>query len=103
MLYYLQPMRILLTGFFMVLFYAVSAQSVTRLDGSLVSFTALDAKISELVAAAPVHGLSVTIFNRNEAVYRKTFGYKRADTKEPIRPGTNIYGASLSKAVFAVL
>jgi D-alanyl-D-alanine-carboxypeptidase/D-alanyl-D-alanine-endopeptidase len=52
---------------------------------------------------ANVQGLAVAIFNDNQPVYKKTFGYKRLDTKEPIRPGTNFYGASLSKAVFAVL
>jgi len=36
-------------------------------------------------------------------VYQKTFGYKNAETKEGIKGTTNFYGASLSKAVFAVL
>lgn len=53
--------------------------------------------------AANVQGLAVTVFNNKEPVYKKTFGYKRIDTKEPIKANTNIYGASLSKAVFAVL
>jgi len=53
--------------------------------------------------AANVHGLAITIFNNEKAVYKKTFGYKRIDTKEPIQSSTNIYGASLSKPVFAVL
>jgi CubicO group peptidase (beta-lactamase class C family) len=55
------------------------------------------------MTAANVHGMAVTVFNKNEPVYKKTFGYKRADTKEPIGSGTNFYGASLSKAVFAVM
>ncbi len=53
--------------------------------------------------AANVQGLAVSIFNNNEPVYKKAFGYKRIDTKEPIKTSTNFYGASLSKAVFAVL
>ena len=53
--------------------------------------------------AGNVHGLAIAIFNKHEPVYKKTFGYKRFDTKEPIKTSTNIYGASLSKAVFAVL
>jgi hypothetical protein len=36
-------------------------------------------------------GMAITIFNNNEPVY-KTFGYKRIDTKEPIKTTTNIYG-----------
>jgi CubicO group peptidase (beta-lactamase class C family) len=55
------------------------------------------------MASARVTGMAITVFNNNEPVYKKTFGYKRADTKEPLRESTNIYGASLSKVVFAML
>ncbi len=43
------------------------------------------------------------VFNNNKPVYKKVFGYKRFDTKEPLQTNTNFYGASLSKSVFAVL
>jgi CubicO group peptidase (beta-lactamase class C family) len=78
-------------------------QTVTRLDGSRISGAQLDQKIQSLMRAARVPGLAIAVFNGNKAVYQKTFGYKRLDTKEPLRATTNIYGASLSKAVFAVL
>ena len=78
-------------------------QHVTKLDNSSISFTDLDKKIQTLMKAANVQGLAVTIFNNNEPVYKKTFGYKRIDTKEPLKKSTNIYGASLSKPLFAVL
>jgi D-alanyl-D-alanine-carboxypeptidase/D-alanyl-D-alanine-endopeptidase len=79
------------------------AQTIAKLDKSKVSFVTLDNKIQSLMKAANVHGLAITIFNNYEPVYKKTFGYKRIDTKEPIKTNTNIYGASLSKSVFAVL
>jgi D-alanyl-D-alanine-carboxypeptidase/D-alanyl-D-alanine-endopeptidase len=78
-------------------------KTVIRLDNSKISFAELDHKIQSLMNAAGVQGLAITIFNNREAVYKKTFGYKRIDTKEPIQTSTNIYGASLSKPVFAVL
>ena len=53
--------------------------------------------------AANVQGMAITIFNNKKTIYKKTFGYKRIDTKEPIKTRTNIYGASLSKVVFSVL
>ena len=81
----------------------VTGQSITKLDKSTISGASLDKKIESLVKAANVHGLAVTVFNNNEPVYKKTFGYKNIKTKEPIKGNTNIYGASLSKAVFAVL
>lgn len=53
--------------------------------------------------AGKVTGLGITVFNKNKAVYQKTFGYKNAIARQPLGTTTNIYGASLSKAVFAVL
>lgn len=79
------------------------AQQIRRLNNSKISPGALDSKIRSLMAMANVHGLAISVLNNNETVYKKTFGYKRADTKAPIQSSTNFYGASLSKAVFAVL
>jgi serine-type D-Ala-D-Ala carboxypeptidase/endopeptidase len=89
--------------FFFGVRFLTQCQTITKLDNSKISVIALDNKIQVLMKAANVQGLAVTIFNKNEPVYKKTFGYKRIDTKEPINTTTNIYGASLSKAVFAVL
>jgi serine-type D-Ala-D-Ala carboxypeptidase/endopeptidase len=88
---------------FTSLCFVASGQSITKLDKSKISFALLDKKIQALMKAAHVQGLAVSIFNNNEPVYKKTFGFKRLDTKEPIKGSTNIYGASLSKPVFAVL
>jgi len=78
-------------------------QNIKRLDKSQIAATDLDTKISMLIKAANVQGLAVTVFNNDKPVYKKTFGYKNAITKEPIKNGTNFYGASLSKPVFAVM
>jgi CubicO group peptidase (beta-lactamase class C family) len=83
--------------------FIANAQTITKLDKSKISFVSLDKKIQSLMKAANVQGLAITIFNNNGPVYKKTFGYKRIDTKEPIKTSTNFYGASLSKVVFAVL
>jgi D-alanyl-D-alanine-carboxypeptidase/D-alanyl-D-alanine-endopeptidase len=78
-------------------------QTITRLDNSTVTASQLDNKINQLVKDAAVHGMAISIFNNNKPVYKKVFGYKRFDNKEPLQENTNFYGASLSKAVFAVL
>ncbi len=99
-------MRIIKPVCMLVCFYMASklqAQSVIKLDESKISFVSLDSKIQSLMKAANVQGLAITVFNNNEPVYKKTFGYNRLDTKEPIKSNSNIYGASLSKVVFAVL
>ncbi|MDO7885894.1 serine hydrolase domain-containing protein [Hymenobacter cheonanensis] len=76
---------------------------VARLDGSHIRAEALTQRIQQLTDSAHVHGLAVAVFNRRQAVYTHAFGVKRTDTKEPLQFDTEIYGASLSKAVFAVL
>jgi serine-type D-Ala-D-Ala carboxypeptidase/endopeptidase len=88
---------------FVVLFHSNYAQSIKKLNNQAIISADLDKKINYLMKEAQVHGMAITVFNNKEPVYKKTFGYKRASTKEPIKTGTNIYGASLSKAVFAVL
>ena len=88
---------------FTALGFTVAAQAITKLDKSKITSAALDNKIKTLMTAANVQGLAVTVFNSNKPVYKKTFGYKSIATKEPIQGSTNIYGASLSKTVFAVL
>ena len=81
----------------------VNAQKITRLDKSTITTAQLDSEIRRLMAAANVQGLAISVFNNNKAVYSKCFGYTRSDTKAPLKPTSNMYGASLSKAVFAVL
>lgn len=78
-------------------------QQITRIDGTKITADSLDNYLPELIRKAKVQGLGVTIFNQNQIVYKKAFGYSRADQKTPLKSTTNIYGASLSKSVFAVL
>lgn len=82
---------------------AIFGQAIKRIDKTTIRYSQLDSSIQRLISEANVHGLAVTIFNNNHPVYSKTFGYKNFETKEPIKLTTNFYGASLSKAVFAVL
>ena len=85
------------------LVFTTKGQAIIKLDKSKISFVALDNKIESLMKAANVQGLAIAIFNNNESVYKKTFGYKSVDIKAPINTNSNIYGASLSKPVFAVM
>ena len=86
-----------------IIFSISNAQNIMKLDKTSISVSELDKKISVLIKAANVQGLAISIFNNNEPVYEKTFGYKNLETKEPIKLTTNIYGASLSKPLFAVM
>jgi CubicO group peptidase (beta-lactamase class C family) len=90
---------------FSILFCAPTShcQTITRLDGSKIAATQLDSAINILMENAHVTGLAVSVFNNNWAVYQRTFGYRQAEKKLPLTDSTNMYGASLSKAVFGVL
>ena len=76
---------------------------ITRLDGTTIDTAALTDQIESLTSAASVHGLTVTIFNDARPVYSRAFGFADLTARKPLRTDTEIYGASLSKAVFAVL
>jgi len=76
---------------------------VTRLDGTTISKDSLTSKVDQLMADAQVCGMAVTVFNYSSPVFQKTFGYKDYPKKLPLTDSTNIYGASLSKAVFSIL
>jgi CubicO group peptidase (beta-lactamase class C family) len=77
--------------------------AILRLDGSSLGAATLTGRIDEITRAAHVQGLTVTVFNDAEAVYSRAFGYADRPADRPLRLDTEIYGASLSKAVFAVL
>lgn len=80
-----------------------SPDTISRLDGSTITKDSLTSKIEQLVTAAQVHGMAITLFNDNHIVYKKTFGYKNYEKKLALTDITNMYGASFSKSVFAVL
>lgn len=81
----------------------VQKKEIVRLDATTLKIDALTGKVQALMDSAQVHGLALAVFNNNEIVYRQAFGYRQAELLEPLTDSTNIYGASLSKAVFGVL
>jgi CubicO group peptidase (beta-lactamase class C family) len=81
----------------------VADPEIVRLDGTTITASMLTAGVEELTVAGDVHGLTVTVFNDAEQVYSRAFGFADVPAGRPLRTGTELYGASLSKAVFAVL
>jgi serine-type D-Ala-D-Ala carboxypeptidase/endopeptidase len=78
-------------------------RGIVRLDGTTIAPAALTARIEELTRAARVQGLTVTVFNDARTVYSRAFGAADLPAGRPLRTDTELYGASLSKAVFGVL
>ncbi|WP_299189822.1 serine hydrolase [uncultured Aquimarina sp.] len=79
------------------------SKQIVRLDHSIITKDSLTSKVNQLVRDANVHGIAVTVFDENQITYQKTFGYKNYEHKKRLTDSTNMYGASFSKAVFAVL
>ena len=95
--------KTILTLFYIFFHSFVFAQTISRIDDSRITAKELDSKIRQLMKDASVTGMAVSVFNDGKPVYNKVYGYKSTETKAPLQLNTNFYGASLSKAVFAVL
>ncbi len=76
---------------------------IVRLDGTTIAPEVLTARIEELTRVADVHGLTVTVFNHAQVIYSRAFGSANLPESQPLTLDTELYGASLSKSVFAVL
>lgn len=94
---------ILVLIFFTAFSVPGSAQEYQRLDGTTISKDSLSKKIEQLMADAGVTGMGFTLFNNDEIVFSQAFGWKKHQGAQPLSDSTNIYGASLSKAVFSVI
>src|SRR5215813_2305437 len=95
--------RAILSVVFIIATSVLYSQTIVHIDNTRISTQQLDDKIAQLMKDASVTGLAVSVFNNNKAVYHKVFGVKNSTTMSPLQTNTNFYGASLSKAVFAVL
>lgn len=76
---------------------------IVRLDRTTIAPAALTARIDALTRSAGVQGLTVAVFNDARTVYHEAFGHADLPGRRSLETTTEFYGASLSKAVFAVL
>ncbi|WP_281986998.1 serine hydrolase [Aquimarina aggregata] len=101
------PLKVFSVFIIGVLFFTscsdTKIDTIERLDGTEISKDSLTNKINQLMNDAEVHGMAVSVFNDNKPIYQNTFGYKNVPKQLTLKDSTNIYGASLSKAVFSML
>lgn len=64
------------------------------------SAAAIDAEVARAMAATGAKGLALAVIEDGRAVYVKSYGVRNS-TGDPLRTDTIMYGASLTKAVFA--
>ncbi|MFC6224459.1 serine hydrolase domain-containing protein [Hymenobacter artigasi] len=82
---------------------AQKASVFHTLDGRTLRPADIDRTVQQLMDSARVPGLAVALLEDNQVRYLHTYGYRNLETKAPLEPQTAMYGASLSKAVFAYL
>jgi CubicO group peptidase (beta-lactamase class C family) len=82
---------------------AQKAPAFHTLDGRTLRPADIDRTVQQLMDSAKVPGLAVALLEDNKVRYLHTYGYRNLETKAPLEPQTAMYGASLSKAVFAYL
>lgn len=78
-------------------------QQITRVDGTTISVAEIDETVKRLMDKANVQGLSLSILNKNQPAYIKSYGFKNIDKNEYLDTSTVLYAASFSKAVFGYL
>lgn len=78
-------------------------QTIKRIDGTTASADSIQLKIEYLMKAANVSGVALSIFNNNQPVYTKTFGFADIPNKVLLRTNTEMYAASFAKTVFAYI
>lgn len=96
-------MRILVLILSLIVVGCTNESKIEKIDGTTIEKEELTGKIKFLMESAQVQGLAVSIFNNNEVVYQKAFGYKKGSNKDTLGINSIFYGASLSKAVFSLL
>ncbi|SFF21809.1 Beta-lactamase [Pedobacter antarcticus] len=92
----------LLISLFRVSPSMIQGQSVKRIDGTSVNTDSIRRHVIFLMGQAKVKGLEMAIFNSDKLIYKEAFGTAN-DSGAKLHSSMSIYGASLSKTVFAVL
>jgi CubicO group peptidase (beta-lactamase class C family) len=85
-------------------FSATAKQStLTRLDGSKITGTEIDATVNGLMKAAEVTGVGLAVFDKGKVAYLKTYGVRDKEKGLPLTEDSIMTAASLSKVAFAYM
>ncbi|QJX45689.1 beta-lactamase family protein [Hymenobacter taeanensis] len=82
---------------------AQKAVTFQTLDGRRLRSPNIDRLVQQLMDSARIPGLALALLEDNKVRYLHTYGLRNLETRAPLEPSTAMYGASLSKAVFAYL
>jgi CubicO group peptidase (beta-lactamase class C family) len=78
-------------------------RSLTRLDGTQISPSQIDATVTRIMNAAHVTGAGIAILNDGKVVYLKAYGFRDKEKHLRLTPNSVMTAASLTKAAFATM
>jgi CubicO group peptidase (beta-lactamase class C family) len=85
---------------------AAQQSNITRLDGSKLATSEIDATVARVMHAAEVTGVGLAIFDKGQVVYLKTYGVRDKEKKPAVnrrfchdrgvlqQSGVRLHGAS---------
>ena len=79
------------------------AQDIRGFDGRRISAERIDREAKRLMAAARVNGLAMAVIDDGKVVYANTWGWRNVEKGLPLENDTVMYGASITKFVFAYM
>jgi len=82
---------------------AAQLPTITRLDGSKLTSTEIDATVVRVMHAAEVTGVGLAIFDKGKVVYLKTYGIRDKEKNLPLTEDSVMTAASFSKVAFAYM
>ncbi|HKS42693.1 MAG TPA: serine hydrolase domain-containing protein [Blastocatellia bacterium] len=74
---------------------------IQRLDGSKLAPKQIDAEVERLMTKGRVPGLALALIQNGKPVYVKSYGLRSVEKNQPLETDTVMYGASLTKLIFA--
>jgi CubicO group peptidase (beta-lactamase class C family) len=80
---------------------AAADRTITRLDGSKISYADIDTQVNRMMQAGHVSGLGVAILNNRKVAYLKAYGYRDTATREPLTVDSIMTAASFTKSTLA--
>lgn len=79
----------------------MSDPAIHRIDGSKIAPSRIDAEVERLMTKGRVPGLALALIENGKPVYVKSYGLRSVEKNQPLESDTVMYGASLTKLVFA--
>jgi CubicO group peptidase (beta-lactamase class C family) len=81
--------------------YAADDLSLTRLDGTTIRSTDVDATITRAMNESGVAGVAIVVIHKGEIAFLKTYGWRDKEKKLPLTINSVIPVGSFSNVVFA--